>query len=81
MQLFHRNGVFKDWNTLKDEYNLQNNLYFQRIELISDISSAKISLNKITISVLLQQHSIILFKTQEYLRLKKQLQRSYIGYL
>ena len=29
MQLVDRNGIFKDWNTLMYEYNLQNNLYFQ----------------------------------------------------
>ena len=27
MQLVKRNGVFKDWNTLKHGYHLQNNLY------------------------------------------------------
>ena len=39
MQLVDRNGVFKDWNTLKHEYDLQNNLYFQCMKLISAISS------------------------------------------
>ena len=29
MDLVERNGVFKDWNTLKHEYDLQNNLYLQ----------------------------------------------------
>ena len=29
MQLVDRNGVFKDWKTLKHEYDLQNTLYFQ----------------------------------------------------
>ena len=29
MDLVAKNGVFKDWNTLKHEYDLQNNLYFQ----------------------------------------------------
>ena len=37
MQLVDRNGAFKDWNTLKHEYNLQNNL--QRMQLISAIPS------------------------------------------
>ena len=39
MQLVCRNGVFKDWNTLKCEYDLQNNLYFQWMQLISAIPS------------------------------------------
>ena len=34
-----RNGVFNDWNNLKHEYNLQNNLYFQWMQLISIIPS------------------------------------------
>ena len=78
MQLVDRNGSFKNWNTVKHEYDLQNNLYFQWMpyHLIG-----KISLNKITISTRLRQHSTILFETQEFLRFKKQLQRSYIGYL
>ena len=69
MQLFDRNVVFKDWNSLKQEHNLLNILYFQRMQLISSIPSGKI-LNKITISILLRQPSIVLFKTQEYLRFK-----------
>ena len=39
MQLVDRNGAFKDWNTFKHEYNLQNNLYFQWMQLISAIPS------------------------------------------
>ena len=39
MQLVDRNGVFNDWNNLKHEYNLQNNLYFQWMQLISIIPS------------------------------------------
>ena len=39
MQLVDRNGVFKNWNTLKHEYDLQNNLYFQWMQLISAIPS------------------------------------------
>ena len=39
MQLADRNGVFKDWNTRKNEYDLQNNLYFQWVQLISSIRS------------------------------------------
>ena len=69
MQLFDSNDVFKDRNTLKQEHNLLNILYFQRMQLISSIPSGKI-LNKITISILLRQPSIVLFKTQEYLRFK-----------
>ena len=42
MQLFDRNDVFKDWNTLKQEHNLLNILYFQRMQLISSIPSGKI---------------------------------------
>ena len=33
------NGVFKNWNTLKHEYNLQNNFHFQLIQHISAWSS------------------------------------------
>ena len=39
MQLVDGNGAFKDWNTLKHEYDLQNNLYYQWIQLISAIPS------------------------------------------
>ena len=39
MQLVDRNGVFKNWNTLKHEYDLQNTLYFQWMQLISSIPS------------------------------------------
>ena len=37
MQLVDRNGVFKDWNTLKHEYDLQNSLYSHWIQFISGI--------------------------------------------
>ena len=39
MQLADRNGVSKNWNTLKNEYDLQNNLYLQWMQLISAIPS------------------------------------------
>ena len=39
MQLVDRNGVFNIWNNLKHEYNLQNNFYFQWMQLISVIPS------------------------------------------
>ena len=41
MQLVDRNRVFKNWDTLKREYDLQNNLYFQidAMQLISAIPS------------------------------------------
>ena len=39
MQLVDRNGAFKDWNTLKHEYDLQNNLYFQWMQFIGAIPS------------------------------------------
>ena len=39
MQLVDTNGVFKDWNTLKHEYDLQNNLYFHWMQLLSAIPS------------------------------------------
>ena len=39
MQLVDRNGVSKNWNTLKHEYDLQNNLYLQWMQLISAIPS------------------------------------------
>ena len=29
MQLVNRNDVFEDWNIVKHQYDLQNNLYFQ----------------------------------------------------
>ena len=35
MQLVGRNGVFQDWNTLKHEYDLQNNFCFQWMQLLS----------------------------------------------
>ena len=37
MQLVDRNGVFKNWNTRKHEYDLQNNLYFQWMQLLNAI--------------------------------------------
>ena len=37
MQLVDRDGVFKDWNTLKYEYDLQNSLYSHWIQFISGI--------------------------------------------
>ena len=39
MQLVDRNGVFKNWDTLKHDYDLQNNLYFQWMQLINAIPS------------------------------------------
>ena len=39
MQLVDRNGGFKIWNTLKHEYDLQNNLHFQWMQHISAIPS------------------------------------------
>ena len=39
MQFVDRNGGFKNWNTLKHEYDLQNILYFQWMQLISAIPS------------------------------------------
>ena len=82
MQLVDKNGSFKDWHTVKHEYDLQNNLYFQWMQLVNAIpSNWKNIVKQITISIRLRQHSIILFETQEFLRFKKQLQRSYIGYL
>lgn len=39
MQLVDRNGVLKDWNTLKHKYDLQSNLYFPWMQLISAITS------------------------------------------
>ena len=67
-------GGFKNWSTLKHEYYLQNILYFQWMQLISVLHlTGKISLNKITISMRLQQRSIILVEAQESLLFKKQL--------
>ena len=37
MQLVDRNGVFKDWNTLKHDYDLQNSLYSHWMQFISAI--------------------------------------------
>ena len=39
MQLVDRNGAFKNWNTLKHEYDLEKNLYFQWMQFISTIPS------------------------------------------
>ena len=39
MQLVDRNGVLKDWNTLKHKYDLQSNLHFPWMQLISAITS------------------------------------------
>ena len=39
MQVIDKNGVFKDWNTLKYENDKQNNLYFQRMQLVHAIPS------------------------------------------
>ena len=69
MQLVDRKGVFKDWNTLKHKYDLQNNWYFQQMQLIVSYNLiGKMSLNKITIPIRLRQHSIIIH-------------RNYTGYL
>lgn len=49
MQLVDKNSVFKDWNILKHKYDLQNNLYFPWMQLLSDFYRIrKITLNKIT---------------------------------
>ena len=67
-------GGFKNWSTLKHEYYLQNILCFQWMQLISALHlTGKISLNKIAISMRLQQRSIILVEAQESLLFKKQL--------
>ena len=39
MQLVDRNVSFKYWHTVKHEYDLQNNLYFQWMQLINAIPS------------------------------------------
>ena len=39
MQLVDRNGFSKNWHTVKHEYDLQNNLYFQWMQLINAIPS------------------------------------------
>ena len=39
MQLVDRNGSFKNWHTVKHEYDLQNNLYFQWMQLVNAIPS------------------------------------------
>ena len=60
MQLVDRNGVFKNWNTLKHEYDLQNNLYFYWMLLINAIPSNWKNLSKIAISKrLTTQHHFI----------------------
>ena len=33
MQFVDRNGAFKDWNTIKHEYDLQNSLYSHWMQL------------------------------------------------
>ena len=39
MQLVDRDGVFKNWNTLKHEWDLRNNFYFQWMQVISAMPS------------------------------------------
>ena len=39
MQLVDKNGSFKNWHTVKHEYDLQNNLYFQWMQLVNAIPS------------------------------------------
>ena len=39
MQLVDRKSVFQNWNTVKHEYDFQNNLYFSWMQLISAIPS------------------------------------------
>ena len=82
MQLVDRNGVFKNRNTLKHEYDLQNNLYFLWMQPTSAIPSNWKNIikqnNNINTFTTTQHH---LFETQESLLFKKQLQRNFIGYL
>ena len=39
MELVDRNVFFKNWHTVKHEYDLQNNLYFQWMQFINAIPS------------------------------------------
>ena len=39
MQLVDRNGFFKNWHAVKHGYDLQNNLYFQWMQLVNAIPS------------------------------------------
>ena len=59
MQLVLKNGVFKGCNTLKLEYDLQNGLSFQWMQLISVISSYWKSIIK-------QNNDINTFTTTEH---------------
>ena len=59
MQLVNRNGVSKEWNTLKHEYDLQNNLHFQWMQLTSAILSNWRNIIK-------QNNDINMFTTTEH---------------
>ena len=78
MQLVDRNGVFKDWNTLKHEYDLQNNLYFQWMQLTNAIPSSWKKFIK-------QNSNINTFTTAQHHFFQNSrvftVQRSYIGNL
>ena len=54
MQLIDKNGVFKDWNTLKYENDKQNNLYFQQMQLVHAMPSNwenNMNINKNTFTI------------------------------
>ena len=59
MQLIDSSGVLKDWNTLKHEHYVQNNLYFQWMQLISVIAFNCKNFIK-------QKNGINMFKTTEH---------------
>ena len=46
MHLVDRNSVFKNWNTFKHRYDLQNNLCFQWMQLVSAIPANWKNINK-----------------------------------
>ena len=64
MQLVDRNGVFKNWNTLKHEYDLQNTLYFQWMQLISSIPSNQTSIKNIDINTLATTEHYLIEKSR-----------------
>ena len=71
MQLVDRKGVFKNWNTLKHEYDFQNNWHFPWMQLISAIPFNWTTIIKQSNDVKrLLQNSIMLFKIQESSRFK-----------
>ena len=63
MQLVDRTGVFKDWNTLKHKHDLQKNMCFHQMQLVSPIPSNRKNIIKRNNDILFQtttEHHFIL---------------------